>query len=383
MPAVAISDQQPIRGELGVGGQQGLDCGERGRFGVAALAIQAIEFGGQLSRAGQVARREQLDHVRSNIHAAGGVDARSKSEGNIEAGERSGCRVEGRGGKQRAQAGAYRFTQLAKAEGGDGAVFAMKRNRIGDGGYGGHLQKTGQSFFAGANGIAPLKNRLRELESNGCAAQRLFRVCAAGLVGVQDRQRVRDYIVGLRQVMIGDDQVKTQLAGGFRFGEGSHAGVDRDHQADTVGIRCLEHARLQSVALTKAVGNMKANKIVGAAEHFNGSFQQDDGGGAVHVVIAVEQNGFMRGDGPFQPLDGRCHSRHQEGIVEVGELGVEESRGFAGRVDAAGDQQLGKHRGNSRGLGQGLSFLGMRLGDGPDLTGIQAGTRNRRAGWSG
>ena len=70
----------------------------------------------------------------------------------------------------------------------------------------------------------------------------------------------------------------------------------------------------------------------------------------------------MGGDGSFQTLDGRDHSRHQEGIVKVSEFGVEEGAGIDGRGDAASDQQFRKHRGNPRGFGEGGGFLGMGVG---------------------
>ena len=49
--------------------------------------------------------------------------------------------------------------------------------------------------------------------------------------------------------------------------------------------------------------------------------------------------------------------------MEMNEFGVEEGTGFAGRRDAAGDQQLCQHRGNPRGSCQGRGFLGMRVGE--------------------
>ena len=58
--------------------------------------------------------------------------------------------IECGGGEERAEAGADGAAQLAQAERGDGAVFAVERNGVGDGGDGGHLEKAGQSFFAQA-----------------------------------------------------------------------------------------------------------------------------------------------------------------------------------------------------------------------------------------
>ena len=72
----------------------------------------------------RVARGKKLDDVGGDVHAAGGVDARRKAEGDIEAGELLGGGIERGGGKQGAQAGARGAAQLAQAERGDGAIFA-------------------------------------------------------------------------------------------------------------------------------------------------------------------------------------------------------------------------------------------------------------------
>ena len=62
----------------------------------------------------------------------------------------------------------------------------------------------------------------------------------------------------------------------------------------------------------------------GAAKHLDGGFQQHHGGGAVHVVVAVEQDGLASRDGALHALDGRVHSQHQHGIVQMRDVGIEE-----------------------------------------------------------
>jgi hypothetical protein len=69
-----------------------------------------------------------------------------------------------------------------------------------------------------------------------------------------------------------------------------------------------------------------------AAEHLDGGLEQDHGGGAVHVVVAVEKHRLARGDGALQALDGRGHAQHEEGIVEMRRLGIEEGEGLAAVV---------------------------------------------------
>ncbi len=149
--------------------------------------------------------------------------------------------------------------------------------------------------------------------------------------------------------MVGDDEVEAEAARGFSFSEGAHAGVDGDDEADAVGVGGFEHARLHAVAVAQAMGNMKADD---AAKHFDGGFEQDDGDGAVDVVVAVEEDGLARGDGAFEALDGGGHAEHEKGIVEVGRLGIEEGEGLGGRGDAARNEQLGENEWQTRFAGR-------------------------------
>ena len=167
-----------------------------------------------------------------------------------------------------------------------------------------------------------------------------------------------------RQVVVGDDEIQAQPARGFCFGKGAHAGVDGDDEANALGVGRFEHARLHAVAVAQAMRDMKTCH---AAEHFDGGFEQDDGDGSVHVVVAVEKHRFARGDGALETVDGIVHAQHEEGIVQMGRLGIEEGEGLSGGGDAARDEQFGEHKRQARLAGQGGGFFRMRLGEEPAL----------------
>ena len=130
-------------------------------------------------------------------------------------------------------------------------------------------------------------------------------------------------------MMVGDDEVEAEALRGFGFGKGAHAGVHRDDQAHALGICRFKHARLQAVALAQPMRHMKANH---AAEHFNGGLQQHDGGGAVHVVVAVEQDRFAcaRWRASTRSTAAAMPSIRQ-GIVEMGDIRIEKREGFVRR----------------------------------------------------
>ncbi len=200
MPAVAVDDQQAVGGEFA--------------HRVARRASMAV------SAAASTSRRSRFS--RSSLAASSAARCESRVEKSSITSEATSMRpaalmrgarrkatskpvsclaggIERGGGKERAQAGAHGAAQLAQAQRGDDAIFAAQRNGVGDGGDGRHLQKTGQSLFAGARRVAALQQGLRQLERNGRAAERFFRVGAAGLVGIQNGQRGGNSIAGVRQ----------------------------------------------------------------------------------------------------------------------------------------------------------------------------------------
>ena len=215
MPAFAVDDEKAVGGEIGFGGEALFDHAEGGGFGVAAFAIEAFELGGKFDGAVRVAGGEELDDFRGDVHAAGGVDARGEAEGYVEASDLFGGGVEGGGGEEGAEAGAGGTAQFAQAEGGDDAVLALERNGVGDGGDGCHFEEAGQSFFAGAHGVAAFEDGLRELEGDGCAAEGFLRIAAAGLVGIEDGERDGDGVIGSGEVVVGDDEVEAEACGRF------------------------------------------------------------------------------------------------------------------------------------------------------------------------
>ena len=194
-----------------------------------------------------------------------------------------------------------------------------------------------------------LEQRLSKLEGDRRTAERLLGIAAVVLVGIENGQRNRDGIVGSRKMVVGDDEVEAEALRGFCFGKGAHSGVDSDDETNTLGIGGFEYGGLQSVALAQSMGHMEANL---AAEQFNCGLKQDDGGGAVHVIVTVEQDGFLARDGCFDALHGRLHAEHKERIVELCNFRIEERESFAGGGDAASDQEFGQYGGNPCSFGE-------------------------------
>jgi len=163
------------------------------------------------------------------------------------------------------------------------------------------------------------------------------------LVGVEDRESGGNSIVGTRQVMIGDDEVEAEALRGLCLRKGAHSGVDGDDESNSISKCRFEDRGLKAVALAQTVWNVKANF---ATEQFDGGLEQDDRGGAVDVVIAVEQDGFLARDRCFNAFNGSLHAEHEKRIVQMGYFRIEKCKGFGGGVDTAGDEEFSKDDGN-------------------------------------
>jgi len=167
-------------------------------------------------------------------------------------------------------------------------------------------------------------------------------VGAVGVVGVENSECVGDVCgadgVDFRQVVVGDDKVEAERLGGAGGGEGTDAGVDADNEADAFGGGGFEDLVAHAVAFFEAVRDVEADF---ASQHFNRRFEEDGGGGAVYVVVAVYKDGLVVLDRLLHAGDGGLHAAHQVGVVEVVELRVEESVYVFGGADAAGDEEFG------------------------------------------
>ncbi len=79
------------------------------------------------------------------------------------------------------------------------------------------------------------------------------------------------------------------------------------------------------------------------SDALDGGFEQDSGGGAVYVVVAVNEDRFRILDGCQDARDGRGHTQHLCGIggwviEEFGEAGIEECFCCGRRCNAARDE---------------------------------------------
>ena len=99
--------------------------------------------------------------------------------------------------------------------------------------------------------------------------------------------------------------------------------------------------RAEPIPFLHSVRQKILNRRPGRPQHAR---QQRTRRHAIHVVIAINDNPFLRVDGLQNPLHRRQHIRQQEGIAELPELGLEKKPGRLHVVKAAIDEHLRQRR---------------------------------------
>ena len=124
-----------------------------------------------------------------------------------------------------------------------------------------------------------------------------------------------------RQVMVSDDEIEVEARCFVGGGKGADAGVHADDESHALRSGAGEHLGLHAVAVAQTVRDVIANA---AAEDLDRGLEQDDRGGAIDVVIAVDEDGLVPGDRLLDARDRRCHAVQRVWVEQVFERGTKE-----------------------------------------------------------
>ena len=187
------------------------------------------------------------------------------------------------------------------------------------------------------------QKRVGEFEGDGGSAEVFVGVGAAGLVGVDDGEGVGNAADLVGQMVVGDDEVEAEGAGFVGGGEGADAGVDGDDEADAGVGGEAEYVGLHAVALADAVRDVVGDllglvRFKRQADALDGGLEQDGGGGAVDVVVAVDEDGFGGADRGKDAGYGFRHAKKLGGRMELVDVRVQEGVGVS---DIASNEDLG------------------------------------------
>ena len=162
--------------------------------------------------------------------------------------------------------------------------------------------------------------------------------------------------------MVRDDHVDAELVGAAHHFGGADAGVHADNQLHSLFGGGFHHFGPHAVAVLQAVRHMIGGD---AAGQFEGLGQEHDAGGAVHVVVAVNQDALAFADRARDALDRRRHVAQGQRIVQFFERRMQEAPGLRRVGESAVHQHLGGRRSHLQGGGQGGDNRGVGRGQHP------------------
>src|SRR5581483_5336662 len=114
--------------------------------------------------------------------------------------------------------------------------------------------------------------------------------------------------VRFRKMMIGDDQINTHAQSCLRRLESPDAGIHADDQLHPGSRGTLNDVVFDSISLFDPVGHME---ISHATAEFDGCLQDYYSRGAIHIVVAINQDLLTVDNGSVQTFDGFAHAQHE------------------------------------------------------------------------
>ena len=281
--------------------------------------------------------------MRGVVEPPGGVEPRREAKPDDAGGDAS--RRDAGDLHERRESRARRAAQAAEPHRDQGAVLVDQRSEVGDGPQRDHVgeRAQGQRQLDARRARARCSRAWASLNATPTPAR-----CGHGapgeLRGDHDalRQRALDLVV------VGDDDVHAELVRPGDFVAGADAAVDGDEQLDALAGELLDRRRGDAVAFGEAVRQAPAHVGAELLEH---AHEQEGGGDAVGVVVAVHGDGLAALQGPVDAAARLCHPGQQVGVVDE-VVWLEEGLGL-GRVDeAAAHEDLGEGLADAKLVGQ-------------------------------
>ena len=153
-------------------------------------------------------------------------------------------------------------------------------------------------------------------------------------------------------MVVADDHVDALRSGVSDLFVGLDAAVEGDDQGESAVRGEIDALVGDAVAFVVAVGDVEIDlRSVTAEERIH----QGDGRRPVDVIVAVDEDLLLRGDGPADPLHGYVHVLHQ-----VLEAGAEEGTRLLERLDTAGHEQVRENPVDAQFRGQPADLFGIR-----------------------
>ena len=226
------------------------------------------------------------------------------------------------------------IAQAREPEMGNHAVLPQQRDYVRNG-------SKGNDFQVGlhvAVGEARPEQRLDELEGYAHPAQVLLGIAAVRAARVQNGAGWGQVMI--RQVVVRNDAIDAQFPGATDHLVFANPCIHAEYDAILVCGSPLDDRHAHPVAVGHT---MRDEGLDPGAERPKRGEQHHHGHGPVNVVVAVDQDLLLPGNGPPQSLDRRIHAGHEERVVELVEARVKKVVGRLRVFDPSQDQQTRHH----------------------------------------
>ena len=303
-----------------------------------ALAARFVELLREDARARLALGEHQLQRGVRVAEAPGGVDARADDEADLVRVHRP---RDARRLDERAQAHRARAVEQDEPVVDEDSVLAEQRHDVRDGPHRDQFHETLEIHLRRRLDAAPpslLEEPVADLERDAHAREHPDVVRAAAELGIDHRAGFRDAFGG-RLVVVGDDDVDAEPRGLAHRLDGRRPAVHRDDEIRVVVLHApVERIHAEPVSVLEPVRQERRRDRAEPAEHLD---HERGGGDAVHVVVAVDEDGAALLDVRPDHLDGLLHSGQHEGIRHVGEAGLEEGIDVGVGGEPPGDERAG------------------------------------------
>ena len=206
------------------------------------------------------------------------------------------------------------------------------------------------------NGWPGSEQRLRELPHDPGAAE-----AREGIVALQGRNHRtgREGVAGA--VVVGDDDLDSELRGFGDLGHGGDPAVDGEYQLDAVAGELRDGLGRETISLVEPRGKMPLGVGAELAEQEDGKRRRAD---SVGVVVAVDADPLPCADGFSDAVDRAGHVAERERLV-AGQRALEEGLRFGGVAVAAPNEHRCERGADSERVGKLASLDGTAVGDRP------------------
>ncbi len=299
---------------------------------LAPLGVVGVDGCGFLPRHRLIVGDEERDSFRAGAYASAGVDAGSDLE--LQVGHRDGLSFHSRHFAQaphaRQRVPVHPLQPVVRQY----AVLIGEGHNVGCDGHGEELEDGQELRLVPAFAAQP---RLHKFVAHAAAGQAFVGIGAVLALDIENRHRVGDGVA--RGVVVADNHVDTVFGGVFRLVHLLDAAVEGDDEAALMLNGVVHTLEGDAIALGVAVGDIEEEVVQVRAQD---AIDERHRRGAVHVVVAIDEDAFLMADGAAQPVHRLVHVAHEHRVVLLAERRADVCACRIGGGYAAKDQQAGR-----------------------------------------